>query len=59
MNTKTAVRYILDSQNLTKYGLAMSLGAAPPSVDQWLRGTKMSKSYKDIVMELYKVEIVD
>lgn len=59
MNTKTAVRYILDSKNITKYGLAMSLGAAPPSVDQWLTGTKMSKPYKDIVRDIYKVEIAD
>jgi len=59
MKTKEAVAYILKEHQLTKYRLAQLLGAQPPSVDQWLRNTRMSKAYADIIKILFHIEITD
>lgn len=65
MKTKTAVAYILkhrkdaEGNTMTKYRLAKELGAAPVSVDQWLRRTKMSDQYKSIFFSKFKIQIND
>lgn len=59
MKTKAAVNFVLKRHNLTKYALAKQLGAAPPSVDQWLRRTRMSKAYALKFYSLFKVQITD
>lgn len=59
MKTKTAVAHVLKHNGLTKYALAMELGCAPVSVDQWLKRTRMSKAYANKFFKLYKVVITD
>ena len=59
MKTKTAVAHVLKHYRLSKYALAMSMGATPPSVEQWLRRTRMSKPYADKFYTLYKIQITD
>lgn len=59
MKTKVAVAYVLKHHNMSMYALAMQMGAAPPSVSQWLKRTRMSKAYAKIFYELYKVQITD
>lgn len=59
MKTKTAVNFVLKNQNITKYALAQQLGAAPPSIDQWLRRTRMSKAYALKFYHLFKIQITD
>ena len=45
MNTKDAVAEVLRQPGLNKYQLAKSLGmASSTSINQWLRGTRMSAS---------------
>ena len=57
MNTKEAVTFVLEDRKITKYRLAMSLGANPTSVYQWLRNTTMSKAYADVFFRVYGIEI--
>lgn len=57
MQTKEAVEFVLNAKGLTKYALAKSLGVAPVSVNQWLRGTRMSASKAMLFKELYFIEI--
>ena len=57
MQTKEAVEYVLNAKGLTKYALAKSLKSAPVSVNQWLRGTRMSASKAMLFKKLYFIEI--
>lgn len=59
MKTKQAVSFVLKQHSLTKYALAKRLGAQPPSVDQWLRRTRMSKAYADKFYSEFKVMVTD
>ena len=59
MKTKEAVKHILAEHQLTKYRFAQLIGAQPPSVDQWLRNTRMSKAYANIIKILFHIEITD
>lgn len=58
MTTKEAIEHEL-SKGITKYRIAQLLHCAPVSVNQWLRGTKMSDMYKDKFKEVFGVEIDD
>lgn len=57
MQTKEAVEFVLKAKGLTKYALAKSLNAAPVSVNQWLRGTRMSVSKAKLFKQLYLIDI--
>lgn len=57
MNTKEAVAFVLEDRKITKYRLAMSLGAHPTSVYQWLRNTRMSEAYAEVFYKEYGIEI--
>lgn len=57
MQTKEAVEFILASKGLTKYALAKSLRVAPVSVNQWLRGTRMSTAVAERFKTLYIINI--
>ncbi len=57
MQTKEAVEFVLNAKGLTKYALAKSLKSAPVSVNQWLRGTRMSASKAMLFKQLYFIEI--
>lgn len=59
MQTKEAVEFVLNAKGLTKYALAKSLKAAPVSVNQWLRGTRMSAPKALLFKKLYLIEIED
>ena len=59
MRTKVAVAHVIKHKNLTKYAVAQILGAQPPSVDQWLRRTRMSKAYAAIFLKEFKIQITD
>lgn len=59
MQTKEAVSFVLNAKGLTKYALAKSLGSAPVSVNQWLRGTRMSAAKAEKFKQLYIIEIED
>lgn len=59
MTTADAVIKVLRERNISKYRMAMDMGAAPPSVYQWSKGTKMSPYYANKFTELYGVEIQD
>lgn len=59
MQTKEAVAFVLESKKLSKYALAKSLNSAPVSVNQWLRGTRMSLAKAELFKQLYIVEIED
>lgn len=58
MKTAEFVRTILAS-GITKYRLAKSLGLAPVSVNQYLRGTRMSRATANKVLEVYNISITD
>lgn len=58
-STKEAIEFIIDTYGTTKYKLAKELGASPPSVNQWLKKTRMSKPYADLIFELYDITITD
>ena len=63
MKTKTAVNFVLkhrkdsNGKPFTKYSLAMEVGAAPVSVDQWLKRTTMGSQYRDIFLAKFGVTI--
>ena len=59
MNTKRAVQWALGHHGLSKYAFAKSLGAYPVSVNQWLRGTRMSEAFADKFEESYGIKIND
>lgn len=61
MNTTEAVEYVLDlCEDLTKYRMAKDLEmASATSVNQWLRGTKMSEETAAKFESLYGVKIDD
>jgi len=60
MLTKDAVVLILTKHKLTKYALAKALNcAAAVSVNQWLRGTRMSYTIAEKFKTLYGIEIDD
>ena len=59
MNTKEAVTFVLETEGLSKYALAKSLDAYPISVNQWLRGTRMSEPFAELFEELYGIKIDD
>jgi hypothetical protein len=65
VKTKSAVSYVLkhrkdaEGNAMTKYRLAMELGAAPVSVDQWLRRTKMGEQYRNVFYKKFGVLIHD
>lgn len=63
MRTKTAVNYVLNHKldsngnKFTKYSLAMEVGAAPISIDQWLKRTKMGPEYRALFLKKFGVTI--
>lgn len=57
MQTKEAIEFVLNTKGLTKYALAKSLGVAPVSVNQWLRGTRMSTAVAKRFRILYTIDI--
>ena len=57
--TKEAIQFIIDTYGLTKYRIAMQLGASAVSVSQWLNNTRMSKPYARVILKLYKITITD
>lgn len=57
MQTKEAIEFVLNTKTITKYALAKSLGVAPVSVNQWLRGTRMSASKAELFKKVYLIEI--
>lgn len=59
MTTKEFVQWALETKGLTKYRLAMTLKLAPTSINQYLRGTRMSTVTADVVKSVYGVTIVD
>lgn len=60
MNTTAAVEYVLSLTGLTKYRMAKELGlASATSINQWLRGTRMSEEFADKFEELYGVKVND
>ena len=59
MKTKEAVEHVLATKGLSKYALAQSLGAYPISVNQWLRGTRMSEPFAEQFEEIYGITIDD
>ncbi len=59
MKTKQAVAFVLKHKGITKYRMSQDMGCAPPSIDQWLKRTRMSKAYAEIFYSLYKVVIND
>ena len=59
MRTAIAVALVLETKEMTKYGLAKVLNASPTSVEQWLKGTRMSTRYAAKFEELYGIEIND
>lgn len=59
-STIEAVEYVLGLTDLTKYRMAKELGlASATSINQWLRGTKMSEASAKKFEELYGVEVND
>lgn len=58
-STKEAIEFILYTYNMSKYKLAKDLNAFPSSINQWLKGTRMSKPYADLIFELYDITITD
>ena len=58
MTTKEAIESML-VQDMTKYQLAKTMGCAPISINQWLRGTKMSDYYRHIFYKRFGIEIDD
>lgn len=59
MKTNQAIEYLLRTYGWSKYKLAQIIGCAPASIDQWLRGTKMSAPYREIVKSKFGIEIHD
>lgn len=60
MNTTEAVEYVLSLTDLTKYRMAKELGlASATSINQWLRGTRMSEEFADKFEALYGVKVND
>ena len=57
--TKEAIEFLISTLELTRYRLAAELGASPSSVQQWLKETRMSKAYADLVFKLYGITITD
>lgn len=57
--TKEAIEFILEKYCLTKYRLAKELNATPSSINQWLKYTRMSKPYADLIFKLYDITITD
>lgn len=58
--TTEAVEYVLCLTDLTKYRMAKELGlASATSINQWLRGTRMSEEFAKKFEELYGVEVND
>lgn len=60
MNTSEAVQEVLQTTGLSKYALAKSLDvASSTSVNQWLRGTRMSDTVAERFKEKYGITIDD
>ena len=60
MKTKDAVELVLDREGFSKYKLAKDLEvASSTSVNQWLRGTRMSVDVAVRFEELYNIKISD
>ena len=60
MKTKDAVALVLEREGLSKYRLAKNLDmAGVASVNQWLRGTKMSEKTAEKFASLYNITISD
>lgn len=59
MTTKEFVKWALKERQLTKYRLAVSLDLAPVSINQYLRGTRMSTSTTKKVLQVYGVTVTD
>lgn len=50
---------ILLGRGLTKYRIATRLGMAPVSVNQWLKGVRMSQATALLVKQEFGIEITD
>jgi predicted transcriptional regulator len=60
VNTADAVREVLRRENLSKYRLAKELRlATSSSINQYLRGTRMSESTAQRFFELYGIAVHD
>ena len=57
MNTKEAILFVLEDENISKYKMAQELGCAPILVNYWLNGTKMGVQYRELFELVYKVKI--
>ena len=58
LTTKEAVQVLLDS-GMSKYRLAKNLGLAPTSINQYLKGTKMSEATAKVVKAEYNITVTD
>lgn len=60
MNTQRAVEVALAYKGISKYQMAKDLGlASSTSINQWLRGTKMSTKFADKFKKLYGITVDD
>lgn len=60
MKTAEAVEEVLRTTRLSKYALAKSLGVvSSTSINQWLRGTRMSDTVAERFEHLYGIKIND
>lgn len=59
MKTIDAVQHILDTTGMSKYALAKSIGLTPPSVDQYLKGVRMSQPTADKFFTVYNIKVTD
>jgi predicted transcriptional regulator len=59
MKTSDAVAKVLLERGLSKYALAKSLNVFPVSINQWLKGTRMSERIADEFERLYKIKITN
>lgn len=60
MKTREAILLVLEREGITKYRLAKDLGiASTVSVNQWLRGTRMSVLVAERFKTVYSITISD
>lgn len=56
--TSQAIQILLN-RGLTKYRIAVRLGMAPVSVNQWIKGVRMSQSSADKMLTEFNIRITD
>jgi hypothetical protein len=59
LSTSEAVYYVMKKHNLTKYAIAVQVGAAPTSAYQWARNTRMSEYFAAEFERVFNVYITD